>query len=197
MFGKKENRQNKTKKIEECITSKYPHFDVGINTYGCPEIFEWGEGKVLTVGAYCSIAENVKIFLGGEHHTDWVSTYPFNQFWEEAKNIQNHPMSKGDVIIGNDVWIGYGATILSGVEIGNGAVIGAHTVVSRNVPAYAIFAGNPATFVRSRFTTDVVDQLQKIEWWTWPEEELRNCVELLMADDISAFLKYSELRCNH
>lgn len=85
MFRKKIIRQNKVKKIEECITSRYPHFEIGINTYGCPDIFEWGEGSVLKMGAYCSIAENVKIFLGGEHRTDWIwSHYSFrcaNRQW--------------------------------------------------------------------------------------------------------------------
>ena len=94
------------------------------------------------------------------------------------------------------VQIGYGATILSGVQIGNGAVIGANAVVSCNIPPYAIFAGNPGKIIRNRFAEDIVEKLQKIEWWKWPEEELRGCVELLMANDISELLRYSELRSN-
>ena len=196
MFGKhrKAAKEAGLKRIEECITSSYPDFKVGCNSYGCPRIFEWGEGAVLEVGAYSSIAEEVKIFLGGEHRTDWVSTYPFNQFWQEASGIEGHPHSRGDVVIGNDVWIGYGATLLSGVEVGDGAVVGAHAVVSRDVPPYTIVAGNPAQVVRKRFSDEQIEGLLAAAWWEWPELELRACVALLMNGDIDAFLDYAGSR---
>ncbi len=196
MFGRrgKKSSDKGLKRIEECISSRDARYRVGANSYGCPRIFEWGEGASLQVGAYCSIADEVKIFLGGEHRTDWVSTYPFNQFWEEAADIPGHPHSRGDVIIGNDVWLGYGATILSGVTIGDGAVVGAHAVVSRDVPPYTIVAGNPAQEVRKRFSDEQVEGLLRAAWWAWPEEELRGCVGLLMAGDIDAFLAYAGSR---
>ena len=196
MFGKRNKaaKGDSLKRIEECISARYPHFRVGRNSYGCPRIFEWGEGAVLELGAYCSIAEEVKIFLGGEHRTDWVSTYPFNQFWEQAAHIEGHPHSRGDVVIGNDVWIGYGATILSGVRIGHGAVIGAHAVVGRDVAPYSIVAGNPAKEVRKRFDEPQIERLLAAAWWDWPEQELRGCVGLLMNGDIEAFLDYAGSR---
>ena len=103
------------------------------------------------------------IFLGGNHRTDWNTTYHFSVLWESAKNINGHPASKGDVIIGHDVWIGEGAVILSGVRIGNGAVIGAHAVVTRDVPSYQIVAGNPAKIMKPRFTHDEIVILEKLE----------------------------------
>jgi acetyltransferase-like isoleucine patch superfamily enzyme len=196
MFGKrrKTEKDGRLKRIEECITTNYPAFRVGRHSYGCPRIFEWGEGAVLEVGAFCSIADEVKIFLGGEHRTDWISTYPFNQFWEEAEKIEGHPHSRGDVVIGNDVWIGYGATILSGVRIGHGAVIGAYAVVGRDVEPYTIVAGNPAKVIRPRFDDEVIAALLDSEWWAWPEAELRTCVPLLMSGDAAAFIAYVKQR---
>lgn len=102
--------------------SDYDSFPVGRHTYGNPEIIEWGEGATLSIGAFCSIAEGVAIFLGGNHRLDWVTTYPFNYLWECGAGFQGHPATKGDVVIGNDVWIGRNAAILSGVHIGDGAV---------------------------------------------------------------------------
>ncbi len=182
------------KRIEECISSKYPNFKVGNNSYGCPQIYGWGEDSVLEIGAYCSIAEDVKILLGGEHHPEWVSTYPFNQFWQDASHIQGQPYSRGDVLIGSDVWIGFGATILSGVTVGHGAVIGAHALVRRNVEPYAVVAGNPAKVVRKRFSDKQIEKLLHIAWWEWPEQEIRGCVDLLMSGDIDSFLIYAGSR---
>jgi acetyltransferase-like isoleucine patch superfamily enzyme len=138
----------------------------------------------------------VTIFLGGNHRTDWITTYPFSVFWESAKNISGHPASKGDVIIGHDVWIGEGAVILSGVRIGNGAVIGAHAVVTRDVPSYAIIAGNPAAIMRSRFSKDEIDILESLEWWDWDDYKINAGMKFLLQSDIKALhsfsLKYGE-----
>lgn len=119
-------------------------YEVGRGTYGNPTVLHWGEPTTLKVGCFCSIAADVKIFLGGNHRTDWITTYPFPAFWKSAAHIKGHPSSRGDVIIGHDVWIGEGAVILSGVRIGNGAVVAASAVVTRDVPPYGIVAGNPA-----------------------------------------------------
>src|SRR5690606_15718598 len=105
----------------------------GRGTYGTPEIHDWGEGAKLTIGNFCSIASGVEIFLGGEHRTDWVTTYPFNLLRESGKGIAGHPRSKGDVWIGSDVWLAHQSVILSGVSIGHGAVVGARAVVSKNI----------------------------------------------------------------
>lgn len=166
-------------------------------TYGVPEIFSWGEGKRLSVGKFCSIAEGVKIFLGGGHRTDWVSTYPFSYMTADFPNaveITGHPISKGDVTIGNDVWIAHGATIMSGVTIGDGAVIGTYSVVTKNVPPYTIVAGNPAVEIRTRFSKDDTQFLQDLKWWDWPVSTINENVELLCSGDISRLREKFESR---
>lgn len=134
------------------------------------------------------------IFLGGEHRHDWVTTYPFSALWDQARSIPGHPRSKGDVIIGHDVWIGYGATILSGVNIGNGAVVGAKAVVTKDVPPYAIVAGNPARIVKFRFTPRQINRLLAIAWWDWPEGEIIAALPLLLHTDIDLFIQYCATR---
>jgi acetyltransferase-like isoleucine patch superfamily enzyme len=165
--------------------------DVGRYTYGAPRVRWWGEQANLSIGKYCSIAERVEIYLGGNHHTEWVSTYPFSQFgkdWPNARGVSGHPATRGDVVIGNDVWLGAGCMILSGVRIGDGAVVGARAVVARDVPAYAIVAGNPATVVRKRFDDGTIAALQSIAWWDWPDARVRRHVPALMSGDIRRFL---------
>jgi acetyltransferase-like isoleucine patch superfamily enzyme len=170
----------------------YEHLEIGVGTYGVPNVRTWGEGGKVTIGKYCSIASGVTILLGGDHRTDWVTTYPFMSFWGEAGHIQGHPKTKGNVVIGNDVWIGLDAFILSGVKIGDGAVIGARAVVTKDVPPYAIVAGNPARIVRFRFDKETIEKLQRIAWWDWPESEIRKAVDFLLSDDIESFINHFE-----
>jgi acetyltransferase-like isoleucine patch superfamily enzyme len=167
-------------------------FSVGRGTYGDPVIEHWGEPATLKVGAFCSIARGVTIFLGGNHRIDWITTYPFSVMRESAKHIQGHPATRGDVIIGNDVWIAAKATILSGVHIGNGAVIGAHAVVGTNVPAYAIFAGNPAKLIRFRFKEDEIAFLEELAWWNWPDAKIDKAMPYLLAGDVSALRAFAQ-----
>ena len=164
---------------------------VGDHTYGAPTIRWWGESANLSIGKYCSIADDVEIFLGGNHRTDWVSTYPFSAFrnWPSARGIPGHPSTKGDVTIGNDVWLGAGCVILSGVTVGNGAVIGCRSVVSRDVPPYAIVAGNPATVVRFRFGAEEIDRLQACAWWDWEPGRVARNVKRLLSADLQGFLE--------
>jgi len=169
-----------------------PHIEVGRGTYGNPKVRSWGEGAALKIGAFCSIAEDVTILLGGEHRMEWVTTYPFNVKWDAARHITGHPVTRGDVVIGNDVWIGFGAMILSGVTIGDGAVIGARTLVMKNVPPYAIAAGHPAVVVRKRFDDATIDRLLKIRWWDWPDEKIERFLPRLLNSDLEAFLAATE-----
>jgi acetyltransferase-like isoleucine patch superfamily enzyme len=164
-------------------------YAIGDYTYGNPRVISFRGGVSLTIGKYCSIARNVIIFLESEHRTDWISTYPFPVLWKEAEGIPGHPTTKGDVVIGNDVWIGFSTTILSGVTIGDGAAVGASSVVNRDVPPYAIVAGNPARIVRYRFDEETIQKLLQIRWWDWPNEKVKGNIHLICSDSIDVFIK--------
>jgi acetyltransferase-like isoleucine patch superfamily enzyme len=163
---------------------------IGKYTYGRPKIRWWGEPANLSIGRYCSIADGVEIFLGGNHRTDWVSTYPFPVFrqWPEARAIEGHPGTRGDVCIGHDVWLASGCVILSGVTIGHGAVVGCRAVVTSNVPDYAVVAGNPAQVVRMRFTAEQIAALLQRAWWNWSPAKVRSHMRLILSSDVDRFL---------
>jgi virginiamycin A acetyltransferase len=160
---------------------KYSSYEIGEYTYGEPRIQDFGSN--LRVGKFCSIARGVTILLGGEHNVFWNSTYPFNEVFNENKSIKGHPASKGDTEIGNDVWIGTEAIILSGVKIGNGAVVAARSVVVKDVEAYAIVGGNPAKEIKKRFDSNRIEQLQQLEWWNWPVAKIKENAATLMSPE--------------
>lgn len=168
---------------------RYKRYQVGDWTYGAPAIIDFGDGGFLKVGSFCSIAGDVAILLGGEHRLDWVTTYPFNTVCPEAQPFQGHPRSKGPVVIGNDVWIGHAATILSGVTIGDGAVVAARSVVVKSVPPYGIVGGNPARLLRYRFSEDQIAALLEIRWWDLAIEKVREAWPLLLSGNIDAFIQ--------
>jgi virginiamycin A acetyltransferase len=168
---------------------KYSRYEIGEWTYGNPSIRSGRAARTLKIGRFCAIAYGVVIRLGEEHRTDWVTTYPFSRLFPKAKSFPGHPRSKGDVIIGNDVWVGRDALILSGVEIGNGAVIAARSVVTKDVPPYSIMAGNPVKLVRFRFNKSIIAELQKIAWWNWPMPKIEEAWPLLLSSDIEAFIR--------
>ena len=157
---------------------------IGDHTYGTPTILEKACAK-LHIGKFCSIAGGVIISLGN-HRLDGVTTYPFAtlaNFWPSLKNFsQNDHFTNGDVFIGNDVWIGYGATILSGITIGDGAVIGAQSVVTKDVPPYAVYAGNPSKLIKSRLAEQEINALLRIKWWDWPDEIINDRLPIMMSD---------------
>jgi acetyltransferase-like isoleucine patch superfamily enzyme len=170
------------------LTGKY---EVGPGTYGNPVVRNWKDKPTATlkVGAYCSFAKEVQIFLGGNHRIDWISTYPFNSVLH--KKSKGHPQSKGDVIIGNDVWIGWGATIMSGVTIGDGAVIGAEAVVAKDVAPYTVVVGNPACEVKKRFDDETIEYLLELKWWDWEEDKIMGADEILMSADFAKLKEYA------
>jgi virginiamycin A acetyltransferase len=144
-------------------------------------------GDKLIIGKFCMIASDAQFIMnGGNHLVDAISTYPFAIFgngWENAMTGKSYP-SKGDTIIGNDVWIGHKATIMPGVKIGDGAIVGSFSVVTKDIAPYSITAGNPAREIRKRFSDDDIQRLLKIEWWNWPPEKLTQHIALLTSGDI-------------
>ena len=158
-------------------------WEVGGHSYGRPKVRFAGPGRRLIIGRYCSVADGVEILLGGNHRTDWVSTYPFAAFPERWPGLgqagAGYESGRGDVVIGSDVWLGSGCTILSGVRIGHGAVVAARAVVTRDVPDYAIAAGNPARIVRLRFAPEVVASFLHLAWWELPDEDVATLAPLL------------------
>jgi acetyltransferase-like isoleucine patch superfamily enzyme len=159
-------------------------------SYGQPfVVYHAGDHAVVKIGRYCSIAAGVSIMPGGNHRTDWVSTYPFRvRYGLEGALQDGHPTTKGDVVIGNDVWIGNEALILSGVTVGDGAVVATRTVVTKDVPAYGVVAGNPGRVVAMRFTEEQRERLLKIRWWEWPEATILERVPALNGGAIDEFL---------
>ena len=134
--------------------------EIGKGTYGKLCAYAINQKSRLIIGNYCSIVDNVTFLLSVDHPTSHLSTYPFKaMFWDEKEAI-----TKGDIIVEDDVWIGFGAVILSGVKIGQGAIIAAGAIVTKDVPSYAVVAGTPAKVIRFRFEKDVIKQLLKINW---------------------------------
>ncbi|GAB3298177.1 CatB-related O-acetyltransferase [Hymenobacter tenuis] len=142
-------------------------------------------GDRLTIGKFCMIASGVEFLMNGANHlTDAVSAYPFAIFggeWGGAMEGKAYP-TKGDTTVGNDVWIGYRATILPGVTIGHGAVIGAYAVVTRDVAPYTIVGGNPAHCIRPRFDATTTAQLLAVAWWDWPIDKITRYASLLTGE---------------
>lgn len=148
----------------------------------------------LVIGKFCSIACGAKfIFTSANHALGSLSTYPFPIFCDEwaldAVNVTDAWDNKGDIVVGNDVWIGYEAVILSGVTIGDGAIIGARAVVTKDVPPYTIVAGVPARPIRKRFDEETIARLEQLRWWDWPEDEIRRHISHIQRGQIEAMLR--------
>ena len=145
----------------------------------------------LIIGKFCSIACGAKFLFNSANHTlSSLSTYPFPIFFEEwdleIKDITKAWDNKGDIVIGNDVWIGYEAVILAGVTIGDGAVIGTRAVVTKDVPPYTIVGGIPAKPIKKRFPQETIDALLKIKWWGWDKKHIAQQISHLQSGNISA-----------
>lgn len=144
----------------------------------------------LIIGKFCSIACGAKFLFNSANHTlSSLSTYPFPLFFEEwdldKKSVADAWDNKGDIIIGNDVWIGYEAVVLSGVTIGDGAIIGTRAVVTKDVPPYTIVGGVPATPIRKRFSDKTIDMLLQMQWWNWPKNRIAANIDAIKSGNIS------------
>lgn len=149
-------------------------------------------GDRLIIGRFCAIASKVQFIMNGANHAlDGISTYPFAIFGEgwEDPDADWAKGSRGDTVIGNDVWIGRGATLMPGVRVGDGAIIGAAAVVASDVPDYAVVVGNPARVVKMRFSENVIAQLLDIAWWNWPPEKITGNLAAIRGGDTGALAR--------
>lgn len=181
---------------------KNPNILVGEYTYyddpAGPEHFERHNvlyhypfyGDKLVIGKFCAIACGAKFLMNGANHRlTGISDYPFNLFgqgWERVMPQQQDLPMRGDTVIGHDVWIGYESLILPGVRIGDGAIIGARAVVTRDVPAYAVVGGSPANVLKMRFDPETVDRLLAVQWWHWSAEKISRNLEKIIGADVFA-----------
>ena len=162
-------------------------FIIGEFTYGKPNVIFENKKANLIIGKYCSIASGVTIFLGGNHRVDWITTYPFsvlNKEFPKGRNIIGHPATKGDVIIGNDVWVGKSVTIMSGVRISDGTVLAANSLITKNVGAYEIWGGNPAKLLKDRFNQEEKNKLLELKWWNWNSQKIIDNMKYLCSNNI-------------
>ena len=170
---------------------------VGKYTYGIQHIKQlWSQYGKLEIGAFCSIAENVTVFLAGNHSYEWLTTFPFGTV---NKMIFNKPIPQGtrlnkskcfDIKIGNDVWIAGGVTIMGGVTIGDGVVIARNSHVVKDIPPYAIVGGNPARVIKFRLSEENIKRMLKLKWWNLPDKTINKISPLLCSSDINRLLIY-------
>lgn len=148
-------------------------------------------GDKLIIGKFCMIASNVIFIMNGANHlSQSISSYPFAIFgngWENAMKDKTYP-TKGNTVIGNDVWIGYNATIMPGVKIGDGAIVATNATVTKDVEPYTIVGGNPTKPIKKRFSDSKIEQLLKLEWWHWDIEKITKNVQALTGNNLE-FLK--------
>lgn len=163
----------------------------GRYTYGKPKVVCTTNGFSVSFGNFCSISNDVTIYLGGNHRTDWVTTYPFGHIHQGIFNSFNgkgHPRSNGNVTIGNDVWICENVIIMSGVKIGDGAVIANNSHVVKDVEPYTIVGGNPAKFIKYRFSKEQIEKLLKLQWWNLPDAKINKILPLLCQSDVDKLI---------
>lgn len=178
-------------KSPNIIVGDYSYYDDPIDPEGFERnvLYNYGSDRLI-IGKFCAIATGVKFIMNGANHKlDGISTYPFPIFghsWEKAMDKLMNLPSRGDIIIGNDVWIGYEAVIMPGVKISDGAVVAAKSVVVKDVPPYTIVGGNPALVLRQRFSDAEIAQLLELKWWDWEIDKVTRNIHLIMERNIDA-----------
>ncbi|MGE3318291.1 MAG: CatB-related O-acetyltransferase [Candidatus Berkiella sp.] len=143
-------------------------------------------GDKLIIGKFCQIATGVRFIMNGANHAmNGISTYPFKVMGKSWSNAPMNVSSKGDTVIGNDVWIGNSATIMQGIKIGHGAIIGTNALVTKDVEPYTIVGGNPAKVIRKRFDDNTIQKWLEIAWWDWPIDKITQNLEALTTGNVS------------
>lgn len=183
-------------KLRDRLKNEYKSFDstkitIGDFTYGKPIVHSWGDDAKLIIGKFCSIGNNVWMLLGGNHHNEWLTTYPFNALLPEIwGNIDGGiAATKGNIIIGNDVWIANDVTIMSGVTIGDGATIANGARVVKDVAPYSVVGGIPAKHLKWR---DKATIIKNLKWWDWPLEKIAEAVPLLQSQNFNLLIEFDK-----
>jgi acetyltransferase-like isoleucine patch superfamily enzyme len=167
--------------------------EVGDWSYGNPKIYRWDYISKIKIGKFCSLGPDVKLLIGGGHQIDWITTSPlsadtFNNSFPNCSNIKNFAVSKGDLIIENDVWIGAFATIFNGITIGNGSVIGAGAVITKDVSPYSVVIGNPQKEIKKRFSKKKIKILEESKWWELNNNQLNEISPYLLSENFDGFI---------
>lgn len=160
--------------------------EIGVGTYGGFELIEYDHDAAVRIGAWCSIGDGVRFMPGGNHVLDRVTTYPLRV--KLGLPSPDDPWTKGDIVVGNDVWIGRESVVLSGVTIGDGAVVAGFSVVTSDVEPYEMVGGHPARPIGRRLTADQAERMARISWWDWDPDVVRARVDELSSPDIEGFL---------
>lgn len=181
----------------------HANFHVGAFTYAsdfdppkdmavhlAPYLFEGHPGH-LHIGRYCQIAHGVRFITSAANHAmDGITTYPFQIF--DPEEIGKLVVDQRDTRVGHDVWLGYGALVLPGADIGNGVIVGAGAVVRGKIPDYAVVTGNPGAVQQMRFSADEIETLSRLAWWNWPDEKVAAARDVLISGDVAALAAFSE-----
>ena len=178
----------------QIIVGDYTYYDDPADVHNFEKnvqyLFEF-LGDKLIIGKFCQIATGARFIMNGatNHPLTGISTYPFKVFGKSWSNAPIKHETRGDTVIGNDVWIGNSVTIMNGIKIGHGAAIGAHALVTKDVEPYTIVGGNPAKIIRKRFDDDKIEFLLNLAWWDWPIEKITENVATLVSGDFDALRK--------
>ena len=172
----------------QIIVGDYTYYDDAQDVYNFEKnvvyLFDF-IGDRLIIGKFCQIASGARFIMNGANHAmNGISTYPFEVFGKSWSNAPSKFLNKGDTVIGNDVWIGNSATIMPGVKIGHGAIIGTNTLVTKDVAPYTIVGGNPGKLIRSRFEQKTIDFLLELAWWDWPIEKITKYVNAIASGNL-------------
>lgn len=153
-------------------------------------------GDKLIIGKFCALGSGVRFIMNGANHRmDGISSFPFNIFggdWQKVTPTKGQLPYKGDTILGNDVWIGYESTVMPGVKIGNGAIVAAHSVVTKDIDPYTIVGGNPAKVIRKRFSETDIQMLEELAWWDWSMEQITEALHLIVNCDVDKLREFAK-----
>lgn len=177
-------------KSPQIMVGDYTYYDDPEDIYNFERnvlyLFEFMQDKLI-IGKFCQIATGVRFIMNGANHAmGGISTYPFKVFGKAWSDVPMNVASKGDTVIGNDVWFGNSITIMQGVHIGNGAIVGTNALVTKDVEPYTIVGGNPAQVIRKRYDEETIQFLQELAWWDWPIEKITQHLPAITIGDLAA-----------